>query len=898
MINQKLSIDLEQVKRFVNTLWPNQESGFLSVSCNGQHGLISKHFQFPLLDTAYDAISRWADRNVWYAIGALGQRPEKGRGTADDVVAVPALVADVDCQGGVHKQLNLPSKDEALACLNAIPFKPSLVLWSGGGFQSYWILKEPWVFDTPEDREQCKNLFSRWQAYIISEGQKHSWKLDNCGSIEHLFRVLGTFNHKAEPVPVEIVQDNGFRYSVDALEEFLDDIGQERSESQSEAGSSTGKGSGRIGEIVERCEFLRHCRDDAASLTEIEWWAMVCALVFEGGSKGAIHALSAGYPRYKTAETDKKILEALKQSGPMTCQAIREKTGFPCPSGGCGVKCPVHLLNGKREKVEEPSRVPILPFPWDVLPVCIAESLKQLSRSCATSPTSLPGAAIAIFASMLGSTVSVSAKKSWTEPLIFWLADIRDTGLGKTAPARLLCRVLYDLQAEADRIYKTEMDEYEALPKKDRGAPPARPRGFFVTSLTLEGLREDHSGHGGKVCVLDELSAFLSGQNEYKSKGSDRESWLCLHDGHPARIVRVGRSVTLSGARISIFGGIQTGVWRKSFAGNGDVFLVDGTVFRFLPTYEGSGFHPLTGESWSEENRAVWESTLMRAKRYADARHGAGESLILILSEDARVAFFRWRNDLVMLSSDLPKVSRGFVPKMVGYALRLAGALYLMECFAEGVEPGRILGLSEMDKGIRLAEFYLGHAIRAVEIISQTEVSEPFEVTEQVVHLAQTLAGLKGDLDNGRLAVGFILERFNEGLKRDFKISNSRLMGSLLRKCGLTITGGRYRANGKTGVYCLIWDQKTDSFIETCPSCPSCPQNSHGSGFQVMEEESPQVHHVHQEDQPMDEMMDMMEEEKPMSINQEPHSERFCGLDGHDGGLFQDGEENPEVILI
>jgi hypothetical protein len=148
---------------------------------------------------------------------------------------------------------------------------------------------------------------------------------------------------------------------------------------------------------------------------------------------------------------------------------------------------------------------PKVPFPWHVLPDTISESLQQLARSCASSPTSLPGAAIAIFASLIGSKIAISPKSSWQEPLIFWLCDIRPSGSGKTPAARNLCLSLYIAQREADSAYKREMELWESLSKQLRGNPPARARGYFVTDLTLEGLREDHfEGHGGKVCILDE----------------------------------------------------------------------------------------------------------------------------------------------------------------------------------------------------------------------------------------------------------------------------------------------------------------------------------------------------------------------------------------------------------
>lgn len=471
------------------------------------------------------------------------------------------------------------------------------------------------------------------------------------------------------------------------------------------------------------------------------------------------------------------------------------------------------------------------PFPWEVLPVSISDSLKQLARSCASSATSLPGAAIAIFSSLIGAIVSISPKRSWLEFLIFWFCDIRFSGEGKTPGARLLCRVLHECQVAADEDYKAAFEEWQSLPKKDRGQPPDRPRGYFVTNLTLEGLREDHSGHGGKVCILDELSAFLSGQNEYKSKGSDRESWLCLHDGQPARIVRAGKSVTLSGARVSIFGGIQPQIWKRAFKSEDDLYLVDGTVFRFLPVYEGSAFYSLTAESWSDENREAWESLLKTAMKWSDRQQGAKEKKVLCLSKDAQEIFLDWRNELVMMSGDLPAQVRGFIPKLVGYALRFAGVLYLMDVFSRDQEPGSILQVDDIRKGIKVSEFHLGHIIQAMEALISEDLPEIFEVTDQVIHLAKTLEAIRSDIDSGWLAIGYISDRFNEKCQKEQAIKSAKAMGALLRRCGLTITGGVHDANKRRAVKCLIWDKKTESFIETSLQSLQSLHKQEYSGF-------------------------------------------------------------------
>ena len=233
MNDQKITIIQEQVKSFIGALWPWQEDGFMGISTDGgrANGLSTKFFSHPIKeDLLLNALERWAPYNVWFSIGLFGERPQSGRGTVSDVVGIPGLVADIDCQGGVHKTdpKLLPTKEEALKLISEIPFKPSLIIWSGGGYQAHWLFSEPWIFNSPEDREKASDLSLRWQRFLVVRGKEKKWKLDSVGSLEHLFRIPGMFNCKADPVPVEIVERNDFTYSVDSIESFLDDIPQEQ----------------------------------------------------------------------------------------------------------------------------------------------------------------------------------------------------------------------------------------------------------------------------------------------------------------------------------------------------------------------------------------------------------------------------------------------------------------------------------------------------------------------------------------------------------------------------------------------------------------------------------------------------------------------------------------------
>lgn len=463
---------------------------------------------------------------------------------------------------------------------------------------------------------------------------------------------------------------------------------------------------------------------------------------------------------------------------------------------------------------------PPVMFPWDAFPEKVAASFQQLARACASSAFSLPGAAFCLLASALGRAVSVSPKDGWLEPLIFWHADIRPSGAGKTPAARELAQVFHQAQAREEARWKAEKDEWQTLPPKERQQhdPPTRARGFFATDLTLEGLRDDLADHptGGTVIIQDELSGFITAQNQYKAKGNDREAWLSLWDGKPARVVRKDRSVFLSGARVSVFGGIQPGVFQRVFSKDEEgIYLVDGTIFRFLLTCEGHSYHELTAEAWQDGNRAVWNHILDSALHWADEQVKRDPpTLRQSLNVEAQQFFLDWRNEREGSIHDLPEQFRGFLPKAYSYALRLAGVIHAIHRFHKGAEPDTILTLTDIQRGIHAVEFYLGQTVGALQVLEDS-THQPDAQDERVLHLARVLDSLRGETDSGRLAVGYVWEQFNHSVPDQQKFKNAKAMGSCLRSVGLTISNALHDANNRPRCKCLLWDEKVNSFLKT-----------------------------------------------------------------------------------
>jgi len=420
--------------------------------------------------------------------------------------------------------------------------------------------------------------------------------------------------------------------------------------------------------------------------------------------------------------------------------------------------------------------------------------------------------------------------------------------------------------------YKKRLQEEHSKKPKDR-QPVPRSRSYFITDLTLEGLRGDITGHGGSVCIMDELSSFISGQNQYKKKGNDREAWLSIHDGNPARIVRAKESLTISGARVSLFGGVQPRVWQASFSSEKGLFLEDGTVFRFLATFEGNTFYNLTSESWNDKNRDAWERTLSLAMEWADNRILDKDWKVkrLCLSKDAQALFLDWRNDLYSKKTEIPDQLKGFLPKITSYALRLSGALFCMNQFAAGSFPGAVLSKNDVEKGMQTALFYMGHIVDAMQALCSKDRVIPFEVTDQIKHLAKTLETLKPEIDNGRLAVGYICEQFNKTCLDKDKIT-VRMMGSMLRSNGLTVPPTRYRANGKVGAYCIVWDKKIKNFLKHVHNVQQVHKvkNSKGSSMLNIENVSSTC------STKGDQMLNVLNIEKRKFNTVKPHEQKVC----------------------
>lgn len=218
------------------------------------------------------------------------------------------------------------SFEEMINRIREFPLPPSMIIRTRKSLHTYWFMKD----------HPSVSRFRGIQLQLVKQFQGD----EKCQNESRVMRLPGFYHCKEDSVMVECVLFHPERkYTQDELSEALPKV-----EMRTEA-RLTGKERG-LSVVMHECDFLKHCRDDAASLSEHDWYAMITNLApFEGGVK-LIHELSSGYPRYSEGETTAKINHFLKSgTRPMTCETIAEK-GWKCPklrSGECKCRAPAAL---------------------------------------------------------------------------------------------------------------------------------------------------------------------------------------------------------------------------------------------------------------------------------------------------------------------------------------------------------------------------------------------------------------------------------------------------------------------------------------------------------------------------------------------------------------------------
>ena len=319
------------IKDFLTEMYRGCKDGCITVTTLPDRRNL--HFPVTEIDKAAEAIEALGQTRHTYYNSAL-RKPgldEYTRGGEEDIHSVVCMFADIDIAGPAHKQTALPeTKEEVLSFLDDLQLPASYIIDSGNGIHAIWLLEEPFTIGSPDDFHLIKAISTGFGAHIIREGQKHGWLLDNVQDIPRMLRAPGTLNFKSDPPnPCAILTHNSVRYPLKMFEQY---------KVEPKAFEPVVIEDGIIGSAERmrgRCAFIDCCVNDAGSLPEPWWHAMLSIVALTEDGQEKCHEWSEPYYDYDPDQTEERFKRALKENKPCSCEFISRALGFNCPEGGC-----------------------------------------------------------------------------------------------------------------------------------------------------------------------------------------------------------------------------------------------------------------------------------------------------------------------------------------------------------------------------------------------------------------------------------------------------------------------------------------------------------------------------------------------------------------------------------
>lgn len=301
---------------------------------------------------------RFKDKTVFVSVHpSKVSKTSRKRALRDDISGVVVIFLDFDIANSkAHAQTALPKSQEELdQFLYEIGLKDKITLYhSGNGVHGYAVLASPILIETEEDRIVAEGISKGLNNYIKEQALLlRGWKFDNVGSLEHVARLVGSYNHKTDAAKlVQPISISDYKFSLDELQSLIPSPAKEpkMTGGLSEWVKQVGKPERKpqFEPIFNGCSFTQYCVVNAATLPEPWWKALISISARCENAEEVSHRASKPYPKYSYAETEAKMATSLKATtGAVTCRYVREELAFSgckrCPLAASKMNSPIAL---------------------------------------------------------------------------------------------------------------------------------------------------------------------------------------------------------------------------------------------------------------------------------------------------------------------------------------------------------------------------------------------------------------------------------------------------------------------------------------------------------------------------------------------------------------------------
>lgn len=761
-------------ERFLRALYENSGDGALSISYRKSRGApITKWFTKDQLgEMAAYALKYGKKYNTYVNINPRTKALDANlRGEAEDISEVIGCYVDLDIKGPAHAKKLLPeSEREVLDYIANLPYSPSFIVQSGNGIQAYWIFRVPFRIRDGTDLAYIKGILSGFEIYAKKLAyETHGWDFDTVADLPRMLRMPGTTNFKtAEHNQCKILSESPVRYEPSdfepyALSKSMDPkTKSENTDSESENTevdndfALMGTGSGR--ELIDKCPFLQHCRDDAANLSEPMWYAAITNLAMTADGHDLVHEISSPYPKYSYRETEAKYKHAAHENKPVTCDHIKNNLCFNCGKD-CGVKAPIALIRtDKRSGIQEwDTPIPFdeykLPkFPIEALPQPIADYAIALAEHTQT-PVDMAGTCgLAVVATAIQGKYEVEAKPGWNEPPCLFFLDIMPPSERKSAVEngmlipmnkyeteyntqhapefemsqvrkRMLERQQKNLEEQVSKG-KAEMSELEQVVEKLTKYQEKKPLKLYADDITTEKLVSLMGENGGRAAIISTEGGIFDTLAGIYTKNVNIDVLLKGFSGDPIKVDRIGRtSECIMKPTLTMFLMVQPRVLcglmqNKTFRGRG---LTARFLYSMPTSFVGKRRYrtnPIPDEVYRRYEQRIRN---MLQEEYPK------NPVRITLSEEADRLIEYFAEELEPRLKDEYADIADWAGKLIGNTHRIAGLLCRASVerydLLESQEP-LVISAENMRNAIRLARYFLEHAKAAYSLMGADDTAK------------------------------------------------------------------------------------------------------------------------------------------------------------------------------
>jgi len=378
----------------------------------------------------------------------------------------------------------------------------------------------------------------------------------------------------------------------------------------------------------------------------------------------------------------------------------------------------------------------------------LADAIYYDARQVGCAPEFIFQNLLGAIASLIGPEVNLRVGSRLT-PASLYLANVAESGLGKTQAMNLVYEPLRRWQESARQDFEGRADEFEIAIEQWRSElkeaikngtePPAKPelnpeRKYLMQSFSiwavLARLKEQAEQGNGFVLARDELKAIFAFNQFSKNDTEGLELIIEQWDGNALFLDRKNATdgFYIPASRMSIVGGIQPGVYRQVFKDPDDA---QGVQARFLFAVEEDRYDAEEGQFClaSTDHPGALEELYFKVRDINNWPE-------VQLSEPALNRWKTIKRSIERQSDENPHAAiRAWMRKLPAQILRLALVLHVLDCVENPALNRDTVSLDVIERAIEAARYYKSCFLKLQESSSYTV--DTASVMFQILDLAK-----------------------------------------------------------------------------------------------------------------------------------------------------------------